>query len=277
MGNENYLPAQEITQNITIEKKSQTINLSGPGDQFVSQPFVPISATASSGLPVSLATADTANCTADGHVVNITGSGPCAISIIQPGNENYQAASAVKSIIQPVKADQVISFDPINPTVFGGPDIALNAIASSGLAVRFTASGTCSVAGWRVSITAAGSCTITAHQDGDDRYNSAEPVSQSFTIAKATPIIFWQNPDEIMLGTPLGPSQLFASAATVDWIDGNPYASVPGTYTYTPGFGTVLPAGIHPLHVVFTPTDNDNYTGNEKTVEILVVTSHEDE
>ena len=62
--------------------------------------------------------------------------------------------------------------------------------------------------------------------------------------AQTTPTITWANPADILVGTPLGPAQLNATA------------SVPGTFTYSPGEGTVLPAynGYH-LVVGFTPTD----------------------
>ncbi len=275
-GNENYLPAQDIRQTLYIEKKSQTISLAGPGDQPLSQPFVPISASASSGLPVRLVAADSSICKTDGNVVNIIDTGTCAIMISQTGDENYQAAPEVEqtyeiTAVQPAnKNDQEISFGSLSPTVFGSPDFAVNASASSGLAVSFTAVGKCSVSGASVKIIGAGSCTITAHQDGDDHYNPAAPVSQSLLIAKATPVIFWVNPDEITPGTPLGSAQLFASAGAVVWNAANPYTLVPGKYTYTPGFGTVLPEGAHPLHVIFTPADKDNYNGVEKTVKIIV-------
>jgi len=51
----------------------------------------------------------------------------------------------------------------------------------------------------------------------------------------------------ITYGTPLSAAQLNATA------------SVPGTFSYTPPLGTVLPAGLQTLMVTFTPTDTQDY------------------
>ena len=71
---------------------------------------------------------------------------------------------------------------------FGDAPFGLSATGgASGNAVVFasTTPGTCSVSSSTVTIEHAGSCTITANQAGNDDYNMAAEVSQSFTIAKA--------------------------------------------------------------------------------------------
>src|SRR4030095_8285754 len=76
---------------------------------------------------------------------------------------------------------------------------------------------------------------------------------------KATPTIAWTNPTDITYGTALSGTQLNATT------------SVPGTFLYTPGAGTVLNAGNgQTLHVDFTPTDTTNYTNASKNVLINV-------
>ncbi len=73
------------------------------------------------------------------------------------------------------------------------------------------------------------------------------------------PTITWQNPADINYGTPLGSTQL------------NAMASVPGTFTYTPPAGTVLPAGQNQtLSVQFTPTDSADYYPAAASVSINV-------
>ncbi len=68
------------------------------------------------------------------------------------------------------------------------------------------------------------------------------------TTSQMTPVVTWPNPADIMDGTPLGSAQLDASA------------NVPGTFTYIPAAGTVLPVGQNQsLFVVFTPTDATDY------------------
>jgi hypothetical protein len=50
----------------------------------------------------------------------------------------------------------------------------------------------------------------------------------------------------------------------------NSPAVVPGTYAYTPPTGTVLPVGLNPLSVTFTPTNTSAYTTVTGTNSILV-------
>jgi hypothetical protein len=158
---------------------------------------------------------------------------------------------------------QTITFDPLAAKVYGQPAFSISAAASSGLPVSFTASGDCTVLGSTVTITRAGACTITAHQAGNDNYQPAEDVSQSFTIAKALPALQW-TPAPLSTGTPLGPSQLNATATGIGG------TSLSGSFTYTPPAGTAFDAaGIVSLSAQFTPTDA-NYSSATKTVSITV-------
>jgi hypothetical protein len=80
------------------------------------------------------------------------------------------------------KADQTINFGPLSNRAFGDPPFAISASASSGLPVSFSASGSCTVSGTTVSLTGVGNCTITADQAGDDDFNPAPSVQQSFAV-----------------------------------------------------------------------------------------------
>ncbi len=82
--------------------------------------------------------------------------------------------------------------------------------------------------------------------------------SVSLTVNKATPVLTWATPAPITAGTPLGATQLNATA------------SVPGTFAYTPPSSTVLSAGTQTLSVTFTPTDTTNYTTATMNVSITV-------
>jgi hypothetical protein len=147
--------------------------------------------------------------------------------------------------------------------VYGQPAFSISAVASSGLPISFTASGDCTVLGTTVTITRAGACTITAHQAGNDNYQPAEDVSESFTIAKALPDLQW-TPAPLSTGTPLGPSQLNATATGVGG------ASLSGSFTYTPPAGTAFDAaGTVSLSVQFAPSD-PNYSSATKTVSVTV-------
>ncbi|MEM8670512.1 MAG: choice-of-anchor Q domain-containing protein [Planctomycetota bacterium] len=90
-----------------------------------------------------------------------------------------------------------------------------------------------------------------------------ESVSGSVLIdvAKADPVITWPNPDDIVVGTPLGTTQLNASAG-----------SLPGSFEYVPIAGTVLPLGDgQQLATTFTPDDQANYNIVSATAIINVI------
>jgi RHS repeat-associated protein len=86
-------------------------------------------------------------------------------------------------------------------------------------------------------------------------------VGSSVTEPNTTlPTISWSNPASVAYGTALSGSQLNATA------------SVPGTLTYTPVLGTVLPAGLQALSVLFTPNDTAHYSPVMATVPLTVTT-----
>ena|GEM_PF-3286265 len=161
-----------------------------------------------------------------------------------------------------VAVPQTITFGSLVGKVYGDPAFSISASASSNLPVNFTAAGGCAVVGTTVSISAAGSCTITAHQAGNDEFQPATDVSQSFDIAKAQSSIAW-TPAPLFSGTPLGPSQLNATATN---LGGLPLA---GSFVYTPPAGTSFEAGTVSLSVQFTPTDA-NYAVAQQTVALTV-------
>jgi hypothetical protein len=102
---------------------------------------------------------------------------PCTFDM---GNSSQTLTATFSMLL-----DQTITFDPLANKTYGDADFSVSATASSGLAVSFTASGDCTVAGSTVHITGAGSCTITAHQPGNGTYNAASDVDQSFIIDQA--------------------------------------------------------------------------------------------
>jgi MBG domain (YGX type)/Calx-beta domain/PKD domain len=83
----------------------------------------------------------------------------------------------------------------------------------------------------------------------------------TLTVLKATPVLTWTNPADIVYGTALGTGQLNASA------------NVPGTFNYSPfSEGTILAAGSNQtLSVSFMPDDSGLYVGATRTVQINVL------
>jgi len=91
---------------------------------------------------------------------------------------------------------------------------------------------------------------------------------------KITPIITWNNPDDIIYGTALSSTQLNAAAT-----DPSTGESISGTFAYTLSdrtpisIGTVLDLYTHPLHVVFTPEDTVKYNTffKDATINVLPI------
>ncbi len=81
-------------------------------------------------------------------------------------------------------------------------------------------------------------------------------------VSKATSIATWATPAAITYGTPLGATQLDATA------------SVPGSFNYVPASGTVLKVGSHTLSAAFTPSDPDYTNASAKvTLQVLQTTT----
>ncbi|NTV15567.1 MAG: hypothetical protein HGA96_16845, partial [Desulfobulbaceae bacterium] len=90
---------------------------------------------------------------------------------------------------------------------------------------------------------------------------AAPQASQSFPVAKATPVLTWATPAAITYKTALSATQLKASSG-----------GVAGTFVYTPAAGTVLTAGAdQTLSVTFTPTSTANYNSPAAQTVLLTV------
>jgi hypothetical protein len=99
------------------------------------------------------------------------------------------------------------------------------------------------------------SVTLTPTDSAD--YKSAT-ATVSLVVNKATPTLTWAAPAAIAYGTALSNTQCTATA------------SIPGSFSYSPAIGTVLPAGTQTLTVIFTPTDAANYQSATAIVNLTV-------
>jgi uncharacterized repeat protein (TIGR03803 family) len=168
---------------LTVSKLTQTINFPGPGNQsYGTAPFA-LSATATSGLPVSFSKVSGPATFQAGKLV-LTGIGTVEVAANQAGNATYSAAPTVSRSFPVAKGAQTITFPAIPNKTFGAPPFTLSATASSGLTVTFAkVSGPATVTGKTVTLTGAGTVTIRAYASGDADYNAATPVDRSFTVA----------------------------------------------------------------------------------------------
>jgi uncharacterized protein (TIGR03437 family) len=94
-GNGYWAAASPVTRNFIVGPGSQTIAFPAPGTVELGVGPFALSATASSGLPVSFSSVTPAVCTVAGITVTIVAVGTCSITANQAGNANYIAAPSV--------------------------------------------------------------------------------------------------------------------------------------------------------------------------------------
>jgi hypothetical protein len=194
-GNSTFQPAVQVQQSFAVTTASlsvQTINFTStpPAGAVAGGSTYVVSATASSGLTVVFWIDSTSGgvCTMSGSTVSFIGAGTCTIDANQSGNGSYQAAPQAQQSFAVGVAAQTIGFNstPPSPASVGGPDYVVDATATSGLAVVFSAdpasAGVCTVSGSAVSLTGAGTCTVNANQPGDATHQAAPQVQQSFAV-----------------------------------------------------------------------------------------------
>ena len=199
-----YLAAPTVQQVIPVDRAPQAVSFvsSPPGTATAGSTAYAVAAAATSGLPVSIAVAQSSAsvCAISGSTVTAIDAGTCTIEANQPGDQTFQAATQVQQSFAvgtpaPSLSGQTINFTSTPPAAatIGGPDYAVTAAASSGLGVTFSASagsaGICSVSGSTVALLGAGTCTILADQAGAAGYHPAPQAQQSFAIGRASQAI----------------------------------------------------------------------------------------
>ncbi len=144
-------------------------------------------ATAGSGLPVRFASTDPGVAKVKNDLVTITGAGTCGIIALQQGDSIYAPATPVIRELKVLRADQSLEMEPFGDVTYGDEDFYISAVSSSGLPLYFSSSdnGVAGETEGRISINGAGTAEITAGQDGNARYNRAEPVTQTLTVNKS--------------------------------------------------------------------------------------------
>jgi hypothetical protein len=169
------IPASWTGGSVTIVPIPVTINLNGLTQTYDGTPKAVTVTTIPAEVPV--------NITYNGATTVPTNAGSYAV-IVTVSDARYSGSATGTLVIQ--KADQTISFGVISDKGYASPDFTVSATASSGLAVTFTASGVCSLLedGITVHITGVGEGSITAHQGGNENYNAAPDVTQTFQVLK---------------------------------------------------------------------------------------------
>lgn len=174
----------------------------GPIDQTISFPTIAdksttsapftISATASSGLPVSFSIVS-GPATILGNTITLNGTvGTVVVSASQAGNAQFNPALNVNQSFEVMDSplqDQTINFPTISDKFVSSTPFTLNATATSGLPVSYNVvSGPASISGNTITLNGTiGTVVINASQAGNAQFNPAPNVSQTFQVIMDPP------------------------------------------------------------------------------------------
>ncbi len=189
-GDNDYAPADNVLQTLTINKAPSTITFATlPAKTFGDDPFS-LSAASTSGETVTFSSSNTSVVSVSGNTLTIVGAGSADISANAAANDNYLAATTVIRTQVVNKANPTLSFTAIPSKTFGDPNFALSATVSSGSAITFSSnnSSVATVTGNTVTIVGAGSATITANAAENANYLAAS-TERELTVSKANQTI----------------------------------------------------------------------------------------
>jgi len=150
-GNANFTAAAAVIKSFQVLQGTQTINFPVIPNHVLGDAPFGISATATSGLPVSFGSTTSAVCSVSGSTVTLVHSGQCSIQATQAGNATYAPAPPVTQSFQVNPATLVsIAVTPTNPSITKGATQQFTATGhfSDGTTQDLTASAT-----WSSSLT----------------------------------------------------------------------------------------------------------------------------
>ena len=148
-----------------------------------------VSASATSGLPVTLSTTGGSDvCKLTGSALQLRAAGTCTLEARQPGNAKFKGRR-LESSFAVVRSGQTISFDAAPAGAVVGEHYRLDARATSGLAVAVSSltPAVCALSGPNVRAVGAGSCRVEADQAGNDAFEPAAPVQLAFEVQEPDP------------------------------------------------------------------------------------------
>jgi serine protease len=203
--------AASTTFHVTITGTPQSINFgAGP---LLTESDVPfgttppeLTATASSGLPVSYEISTPTTCEAlapaspsDAWAIRLLNLGTCTVRATQAGNATYERAPSIERSFTIVQGSQTIGLGVLTDRAFDPTALqALPRYSSASLPLNYSGltSSVCNPefngAGFELRVFRPGTCTIRAEQEGTSTYRAADPVTRTFEVLRLTqnPLIF---------------------------------------------------------------------------------------
>ncbi|MGA3127464.1 MAG: protease pro-enzyme activation domain-containing protein [Candidatus Korobacteraceae bacterium] len=268
---------------INVNTASQTITFPNPGAQPYGAARFQVSASASSGLPVSFTSNNLSICTVSGNTVtpSVVG-GMCSLTATQGGNGNYLAAAPVTQIFRVGKEPQTITFNVIPDQFVGATNVPLTATSNSGLAVTIasqspsicTVAGTPTVAGtgYTANMLAVGNCKLLATQYGNAIYAPAGGgVGHTFAVSLNPQTITFNPISDVTYGVaPFGISaSTTANGLTVNLASLTPTICTLSSAT-SPAMVTGIAAGLCTIQAT-QPGDGSYYAAAKPVTQSFTV------
>ncbi|MBI3986478.1 MAG: choice-of-anchor D domain-containing protein, partial [Lentisphaerae bacterium] len=244
-GNALWNAAPDVTRTFALAKVNQTITFGAIQDQMATN-VVQLSATASSGLPVSFGVASGPGELAGGTNLTFTGSGVVSLMASQSGNALWNAAPDVTITIAVNKAQQAaLTFNPTSPQTYNTTNV-LSASGGSGTgAISYAVeSGPGQLVGgnnlWMASGT--GTVTVIATKAADALFNGLAVTAQVIAAKASQTISFPPLQDQSVTGT-VGLVATASSGLSVSFdVASGPGSLASGTNLSFTGTGLVLVA-----------------------------------
>jgi hypothetical protein len=199
-GDESYLPADDITWQLTIDKGAQEIDAVSNIEKSFGDSDFTIDATINTNRPITFLSSDPAVVAVDNGLVKILAAGTATISLTEPGDNNY--LSVTHDIQVTVKKkQQSIDFPDISERSYGDEDFELNVSTTSSFPLTIESSDEeiAPVTGTLVKILKPGEVVITASLAGDDNHE-ATTTARTLIIGKAPQEITFHELPEFVHG-----------------------------------------------------------------------------
>jgi cyclophilin family peptidyl-prolyl cis-trans isomerase len=185
-GDATYLPATAVQVSFKVNPVTQKITFKAPTAAQLAGDLIPLTATSSSGLPVTFQiVSGAATLGEDGHSFALTGGGSIIIKATQPGDLIYQAAPPVQVTVRIMQSLQTLTFNPPASVLLDGSPLLLTATSNANLPVTLSVvSGPATLGGDNRTLTLTGSgiVTLSATQPGNIRVKAATAVTKKITV-----------------------------------------------------------------------------------------------
>ena len=200
-GNNYYNAAANVTKTITVNKATPSVNT------WPTITAVTYGTTLEQALKLvgGSATVDGTFAITDAYTAaTVPNAGTHTYNLeFRPTESNkYNNVAGGTATLTVNKANQSITWDMGNQSMYVGGQLTLNATASSKLGVTYTSSNTSvvTVSGNTLTAVGEGNATITASQAGNSNYNAAASKSYTVTVSKKDQTITWTPPTEMTVG-----------------------------------------------------------------------------